>query len=457
VSTYTPIASTTLTSAATFVDITAIPQTYTDLVLVVSGKSAGSYFNSGVTFNGDTGSNYSYTYFGVTFPGNVATISSGVSANTTRILGAQFDNADNQFFIHNIMSYTNTNIKKCVLVKTYNSDGSAYGDSSLYSIATWNNTSAINSMRISTTTATNFAVGTKFNLYGIANASITNNAKAIGGDSVYRDSSHWYHVFNKSGTFTPTQTLTADYLVVAGGGGGGGKGGGGGAGGLRCTVGATGGGGSLPAKVSFTNATAYAITIGAGGIASTTTIAGGDGSSSSIIGSGFTTITTTGGGGGGTDFGSVKNGRSGGSGGGAAGGGYSPSGTGGSGTANEGYAGAGNTAAAPYNGGGGGGAGAAGSGSSTPGNATGGIGIQTSISGTATYYGGGGGGGWDSVNGGGGTNNAGGQGGGGTGTATTGVAGTANTGGGGGGGGYNGSTFIGAAGGSGIVIIRYPV
>jgi hypothetical protein len=64
------------------------------------------------------------------------------------------------------------------------------------------------------------------------------------------DGTYWYHTFVSSGTFTPQKAISCDYLVVAGGGGGGqdDNGAGGGAGGLRCTVGATGGGGSLETR-----------------------------------------------------------------------------------------------------------------------------------------------------------------------------------------------------------------
>jgi hypothetical protein len=103
-----------------------------------------------------------------------------------------------------------------------------------------------------------------------------------------------------------------------------------------------------------------------------------------------------------------------------------------------------------YNGGGGGGAGAAGSNGST--NPNGGIGLQSSITGTAIYYAGGGGGGSYTTLG------LGGSGGGGNGGVSsgslTGSSGTANTGG-GGGGGANGSNG-GGNGGSGVVIISLP-
>jgi hypothetical protein len=62
--------------------------------------------------------------------------------------------------------------------------------------------------------------------------------------------------------------LTVDYLVVAGGGGGGGDnswrvvrc-----AGGLRSTVTATGGGGSLESALTLVAGTSYTVTVGAGG------------------------------------------------------------------------------------------------------------------------------------------------------------------------------------------------
>jgi len=109
--------------------------------------------------------------------------------------------------------------------------------------------------------------------------------------------------------------------------------------------------------------------------------------------------------------------------------------------------------------GGGAGAGGAGQNGSSSKAGDGGIGIQSSISGIASYYGGGGGGGadWDigSI-----VYGSGGQGGGGQGGqghndgSHQPVAGTANTGGGAGGPGQNG-TYSGKVGGSGVVIIRY--
>jgi hypothetical protein len=264
--------------------------------------------------------------------------------------------------------------------------------------------------------------------------------------------------------------VMVDYLVVAGGGGGGGQKsayyatGGGGAGGLRCTVTATGGGGTLESALSLLKNTNYTVTVGAGG---STSSSGGLNGNNSV----FSTITSTGGGGGGKPSDDVHTGAAGGS---SGGGGASAQGSGsGAPVANQGFRGGSGNSAGNTGAGGGGGAGAAGQQGGSlpvdglnpagPGAAIGGYGgagVATSITGSSVTYAGGGGGGagYDGTNAG-TAAGAGGSGGGGAGNFTTtgnGTAGTANTGGGGGGCiGLNGSTRVGGAGGSGIVILRY--
>jgi hypothetical protein len=246
-----------------------------------------------------------------------------------------------------------------------------------------------------------------------------------------------------------------DYLVVAGGGGAGGSvGAGGGAGGHRTTFPSPGcNAGSFPIS-SIT----YPITVGSGGAAGDTsggpTGNGGSGSSST-----FSTITSAGGGGGAKGVPScASNGIAGGSGGGGSGGNNGSSfGTGGSGNTpptspSQGNTG-GNGGTWSYGSGGGGGIGAVGNnGGGGPGAPTfsgaGGAGTANNITGSPVTRAGGGGGGSNGT-----TAGAGGSGGGGAGSSSgTGTAGTVNSGGGGG-----GSAFVtsGAAGGKGIVIIRY--
>lgn len=274
----------------------------------------------------------------------------------------------------------------------------------------------------------NFSANSTVSLYGINRQSGIGKPKAIGGEITLADG-HWVHTFTGSGTFSPLQDLTCDYLVVAGGGSAGistsgTDTGGGGAGGLRTSLGSvSGGGGALEPKILVTAGSSYPVTVGAGGVSSN----GGN--------STFSTITSLGGGIGAGNSASAVGGSGGGAG--------SANGTGSAGTTGQGYAGGNYVTDA------GGGGGAGGPGVNNGG--AGGIGLLSTITGSSVYYAGGGGGGDDS------TVNAGGLGGGGA-SATSGLAtaGAANTGGGGGGRGSSSSPAGVASGGSGIVIIRYP-
>ena len=284
-----------------------------------------------------------------------------------------------------------------------------------------------------------------------------------------------YHVFTSSGTFTLSNSGTVSYLIVGGGGGGGDRhGAGGGAGGvLSSTWAATPG--------------SYTITVGLGGLRGATTEggqtqsgtpegAGSKGGNSSIS----SVATAFGGGGGGTLAGNPTD-TSLGSGGGGGGGSFA----GIAGTAGQGFAGgSGNNPG----GGGGGGAGGAGVNADT---GTGGIGtsaystqllavgygtsfatswalgtstyvvtpstfLQSPIVGGVAYIGGGGGGASGSSPGPGGS---GGSGGGGKGDWDDALltGGTTNTGGGGGASRSANSTTVGRDGGSGLVLLWYPL
>jgi hypothetical protein len=219
---------------------------------------------------------------------------------------------------------------------------------------------------------------------------------------------------------TPTSILV-NTLIVAGGGGGASNG---------SSFGGGGGGGGVIANsaIAVSNGS-YPIVVGAGGGATT------NGSNSS-----FNSLVATGGGAGGGAVGAT-----GGSGG---GGGDSSSG----GVASQGSNGGGGSSGSGGGGGGGGGFTGIGGTAVSSGGGGGGAGFTSTISGSSVSYAGGGGGSADANLAGAGT------GGGGAGarlsTSTNATAGTANTGGGGGGG---VTTKVGAAGGSGVVIIVAPV
>lgn len=274
------------------------------------------------------------------------------------------------------------------------------------------------------------------------------------------------HTFTGPGTFTVcTAAICAannvvSYMVIAGGGGGGGAGpsntagGGGGAGGFRevkspvtpYTASPLDGYGT-PANIITVTATAFPITVGAGGTGPSSYAAvAPKGSNSS-----FSSITSAGGGGGMGYCGSPPQpGSQGGSGGGGGGFNPHPGGTGNTpptspSQGNPGGAGGGSQNPSVFSGAGGGATATGGSGSG----GAGGAGATTSINGTPTARAGGGGA----------LNGAGGAGGGGTGSGTSfnpNSTAIVNTGGGGGGAvSYSGPTVFGGNGGSGIVIIRY--
>lgn len=436
-STYTPLATQTLSSAAATVTFSGIPQTYTDLVLVVSGRSSRTSASSDqflINVNGDTGSNYSQTFL----VGNGSTASSSRASNGTYIYAGDIDATGGSSYtgfatiIVNFQNYANTTTNKTVLSRT--SSPNSFVEAV---VGLWRSTAAINSITLDLVTASaEFVSGSTFTLYGIGAGS----PKAFGGDEVRTDGTYWYHIYRSSGIFAPMQSLSCDYLVVAGGAGGGsGRGGGGGAGGLRSTVTATGGGGSLETALSLTSGSNYTVTIGGGG-------AGGVNDGNGVAGSNsvFSTITSTGGGFGG---GYQKNGGNGGSGGGAAGVGGGASTSPGTGTTNQGFAGGQDSTTG---GGGGGGASAVGGNAGANGG-TGGAALAVSITGSSVSYAGGGGGGNS-----GGSGGTGGGGGAGNGSSTnTGGSATANTG--SGGGGCDGNPSTAGNGGSGIVVVRYLV
>lgn len=463
--TYTAIRTTTVGTATPSVtlDLTGITG-YTDLVIVANARSdKTSTTQVKLTFNSDTASNYSWTRL----LGDGSSPSSSRASSQAYVevgyIAGNTGTVQPDMFVLNIQNYSNSTTNKTLLSRWQSMNAANQYVAAV--VGLWRSTSAITSITL-TPDSSNFNTGSTFTVYGIKAWEAETGTKATGG-YVYTDSTYCYHAFPFSGTFTPTQTLTADYLVVGGGGGGGSysAGGGGGAGGLRSTVSATGGGGSLESAVSLTNGTAYTITVGAGGVGAFNTSTGTSGGSSSIAGSGLTTITSTGGGYGGGYNGGHFAAATGGSGGGAN---YSTYTTGASGTANQGYAGGNGVGASISSGGGGGGAGAVGGNGSTSNGGDGGNGVSIPTFSSATntgvsgyYAGGGGGASYDGPRSGNGGLGGGGNANGPVGKANPGdgFSGVTSTGSGGGAAETTTappSNARGGNGGSGVVIIRYP-
>lgn len=422
------------------IDFTNIPATYDDLKIILSARYSGTPADGMyIAFNGST-SNFTGRYlFGngsgaasellQRYVGSVFGTSTANVFNSTEIYIPDYKSSTNKsFFVENVAE---------------NNASTAYQN---LITGLWSNVSAITN--ISIVSGASFLQNTTATLYGITR--IPSGAKATGG-VITEDSTYWYHTFTSSGIFTPTQSITAECLVVAGGGGAGQNiSGGGGAGGLQY----------LSTAISPSS---YSVTIGAGGAgfaaSNTATQLGNNGNNSSIN----TILTSTGGGAGNGYAGAKVNGNNGGSGGGGSCSvDLTAGGNGGTASSGQGFNGG---IGASFSGGGGGGKGSIGSNASNDyrvGGA-GGAGTNTysawaSATGTGHngfYASGGGGGTWDGTAG---TTSSGGGGAGGK--LLIGASdGLSNTGGGGGGGPFDNSAgnyyAKSGSGGSGIVIIRY--
>ena len=433
---------------AASIEFTNIPQTYTDLYLVVSLRTtfATDQDHVDLLFNG---SSANQTHRLMRGDG-----SSAASFTLSRMYTNSNSSTSNTFgnMAFYIPNYTSSNAK--IISTDSVTEGNATSENQAIQATLWNDTSSISSIEIVSANSANFVQYSSASLYGVSKYNVAGGSPKATGGIISYDSTNdkWVHVFAASGTFTPSENLTAEYLVVAGGGGGGGGsgflgGGGGGAGGYRSSVSgeSSGGGASAETPLSLTASTGYTVTVGAGGAAGLSqtngSTNGGEGNNSV-----FSTITSDGGGGGGA--GGQISGQlatDGGSGGGQ---GSRKAGSG-SGTANQGFDG-GEAELAGDAGGGGGGAGSAGETVTGIAGGDGGSGVSSSITGSSVARAGGGGGGGDTSGEGVGTA---GGGDGADGYSATPTAGIANFGGGGGGGSSN--TINGAAGSSGIVIVRY--
>ena len=327
--------------------------------------------------------------------------------------------------------------------------------------------SELKTNQIATNDGNNVAIDNSLNLKSYTTTQ-RDALTSAAGDMIYNSTTSKVEHYNGSAwqSGTDITTFTVEFLVLGPGGGGGGgephtggdQGGGGGAGRYRTSYGSgdiSGGLSAVESDLTINKGVPIPVSIGAGGTGGTGSgVRGGNGSDTY-----FYNIFSISGGGGGSEEGYDDiPGKDGGSGGGQGkrNGLHAPSAD--ATTGQPFYAGfgfrGGYSTAGNRGGSGGGGAGAVGSNGGQTYAVAGGDGIDSSITGSAVGRGGGGGGGAASGNtvvsspdggGNGGSNN------------TVATAGATNKGGGGGGGSCQsiGSASVGAAGGSGVVIIRY--
>jgi hypothetical protein len=173
-STYTFITSQTLASSAASVTFSAIPSTYTDLVLKVSARTDNSgardYFT--VNFNGDSATNYSQT---IIYTNGGSAYSTASSSSTA--LGSGYAFVDGNGATANTFSNLEMYMPSYTAARNKPSSTFASAEnnssSSVWLSANANlyrSTSAISSMAFTPYEGGNFLTGSSFYLYGISNA-----------------------------------------------------------------------------------------------------------------------------------------------------------------------------------------------------------------------------------------------------------------------------------------------
>ena len=166
--TMTLIETKTLGTAAASIEFTSIPQTFTDLVLLISTRNDNTNFTLNVYFNTDTtGANYSVRRL----TGN------GTSAGSETFTGAFFAYGNSSAATANtfgssalyIPNYTSSS------TKSVSSDSVQENNATLaeqyLSAGLWTGTAAINRILIQPAVAPNFVAGSTNSLYGILKGS----------------------------------------------------------------------------------------------------------------------------------------------------------------------------------------------------------------------------------------------------------------------------------------------
>lgn len=158
--TYVPIATIVSSGTGSTATFSNIPQTYTDLVIVVNGTIATGLAALAYEFNADANAaNYSYTRLQ----------GDGTTATSTRVTSDAaigFIAQTASMNIINIMNYSNSTTYKTSINRA-NSMYASDARTAAY-VSLWRNTAAITSVTLKA--SSNFSSGTTFNLFGIRSA-----------------------------------------------------------------------------------------------------------------------------------------------------------------------------------------------------------------------------------------------------------------------------------------------
>jgi hypothetical protein len=155
--TYEPIATTTLSAGTASVTFSAIPATYTDLVLVFNGTAASTEAME-LRFNSDTATNYSATRV---LGESASAISNRTSTSDVMLVGNLY--TTQTVNIIQVMNYANATTFKTVLCRSNNA-----ATQISVRVGLWRKTpEAITTILVRPGGAVNFSTGGVFTLYGI--------------------------------------------------------------------------------------------------------------------------------------------------------------------------------------------------------------------------------------------------------------------------------------------------
>ena len=159
--TYALIESQVLGAAASTVTFSSIPGTYTDLVVVINGGVTSGQPAVWFRINSDSASNYSFTR--LTGNGTSALSSREVNQAQANVASyAGMNTTLNTNIIVQIMDYSNTTTNKTII-----SRANLATDGLETAVNIWRSNVAVTNIQFLTSSATNFAIGSTFRLYGI--------------------------------------------------------------------------------------------------------------------------------------------------------------------------------------------------------------------------------------------------------------------------------------------------
>jgi len=167
--TYTPIATTTVSSNQTSYTFSSIPGSYTHLELVVNGQVNNANYTMSIAFNGNTGSYNHGAIYQLSSASTFASYKNDGQLTSSAMYNGFGTDSGASMAKYLFPFYTSTAITKSFIIKAT----STIGYETTVGVGSVNNTAAITSIKISpdgNNTRASFTAGTTMTLYGILEA-----------------------------------------------------------------------------------------------------------------------------------------------------------------------------------------------------------------------------------------------------------------------------------------------